>query len=175
YPAALKIMSDYASRVPHSRVEKKQFAIAWHYRQSPKGFADFQARKLAEELELGFANLPVSVIRGKKVIEARAIEADKGVFARSFLEASAKSFALAVGDDRTDEDMFHAIRGKGLSFKVGRENSAADVALENQSDVVPFLLDLAQEIDRRVREASTYRHDRKRTDLSIQETAAQIH
>lgn len=156
YTDALKVMTDYASRVPHSKVEKKQFAIAWHYRLSPKDYGDFQARKLAEELELGFANMPVNVIRGKKVIEARAIEADKGVFARSFLETSSpKSFAIALGDDRTDEDLFNAIRGRGLSFKVGKENSSADVALPAQADVVPFLLALAKELDRRVRDASS--------------------
>jgi trehalose 6-phosphate synthase/phosphatase len=176
YPNALKIMTDYASRVPHSRVEKKQFAIAWHYRQSPKEFGDFQARKLAEELELGFANMPVNVIRGKKVIEARSIEADKGVFARSFLEASSpQSFALAIGDDRTDEDLFNAIRGRGLSFKVGKEGSSADVALASQAEVVPFLLDLAEELDRRVREASTHQSQQHRTHLLAAANPAPAH
>ena len=172
YPLAAKIMSDYASRVPNSRVEKKQFALAWHYRLSPKDFGDFQSRKLAEELELGFANMPVNVIRGKKVIEARAIEADKGTFARSFLESSAlNSFALAVGDDRTDEDLFNAIRGRGLSFKVGLEGSAADVALEKQESVVPFFLDLVRELDRRVREASSFRRTERVMAKSPVETA----
>lgn len=154
FPAALKTMTDYTARVPGSHIEKKQFSIAWHYRNAPSEFGEFQARKLAEELELGLANLPVNILRGKKVIEARAIEAHKGVFARSFLDSSAPgTFAIAIGDDRTDEDMFAAIRGRGLSFKVGRGASAADVALPSQEDVVEFMDALFARLDERIQEA----------------------
>ncbi|MES2854793.1 MAG: trehalose-phosphatase [Bdellovibrionota bacterium] len=152
YPAALKIMSDYAARVPHSQVEKKQFSIAWHYRLAPQEFADFQAKKLVEELEVGLANLPVNVLRGKKVIEIRAMEADKGVFARTFLEDSIyDTFAIALGDDMTDEDLFKSIRGRGVSFKIGTGASAADVAIHSQSKVTEFLLALTRSLDTEIR------------------------
>lgn len=148
YPTALKIISDYTGRVPHSQVEKKQFAIAWHYRQSPQEYAEFQARKLAEELELGLANLPVNILRGKKVLEVRAIEADKGVFAGTYLDAAPPdAVALAIGDDRTDEDLFHAVRNRGLSFKVGAGNTSANYALNSQQDVMPFLRALCARMD----------------------------
>jgi trehalose 6-phosphate synthase/phosphatase len=153
YPTALKIISDYASHVPYSRIEKKQYAISWHYRQSPQEFADFQALKLAEELELGLANLPVSILRGKKVIEVRAIEADKGVFAGAFLDARAqRSVAFAIGDDRTDEDLFTALRGRGVSIKVGPGPSAADFAIATQAQVLPFLTRLLAALDAPMRE-----------------------
>lgn len=155
YPTALKIISDYTARVPHSRIEKKQFAIAWHYRQSPTEFGDFQARKLAEELELGLANLPVNILRGKKVIEVRAVEADKGVFAGSYLEsAPPDAVALAIGDDRTDEDLFHSIRNRGFSFKVGAGGSSATYSLASQQDVLPFLRALAGRIDAMLAQAN---------------------
>ena len=38
YYMAKRIMSDYASRVPHSFVEEKEFALSWHYRNSPSDF-----------------------------------------------------------------------------------------------------------------------------------------
>lgn len=148
YPTASKIISDYTARVPHSQIEKKTFAIAWHYRQSPPEYAEFQARKLAEELELGLANLPVSILRGKKVIEVRAIEADKGVFANAYLEnAPPGTVSLGFGDDRTDEDLFQAIRGRGFSFKVGNGASSADFGLESQAQLLPFLRRLFAAID----------------------------
>jgi trehalose 6-phosphate synthase/phosphatase len=151
YPDALKIMKDYADRVPGSRVEKKQYAIAWHYRLAPPEYGDLQSKKLAEELEIGLANLPVSIIRGKKVIEARAIEADKGVFARSFLEASpAHTGSLVIGDDATDEDIFKAIRGRGISIRIGPGPSAADFALLSQADVLVFLLKLATALEEKM-------------------------
>ena len=145
YPTALKIISDYASRVPHSHVEKKHFAIAWHYRQSPQEYGEFQARKLAEELESGLANFPVNILRGKKVIEVRSLEADKGVFALSHLEdVLPDSFPLVFGDDRTDEDLFRAIGQRGLSFKIGSGPTAANYVLESQADLLPFLTKLCR-------------------------------
>ncbi|HVK60082.1 MAG TPA: bifunctional alpha,alpha-trehalose-phosphate synthase (UDP-forming)/trehalose-phosphatase [Bdellovibrionales bacterium] len=174
YPAAEKIMSDYAARVPHSRVEKKQYSIAWHYRLAPQEFADFQARKLVEELEVGLSNLPVNVLRGKKVVELRAMEADKGVFARTFLEdASPNTFALALGDDSTDEDMFRAIKGRGISFKIGAGSSAADIAIHSQSLVIDFLRSLGRALDQRMQRFEPEMHVETRPTHSARfETAS---
>jgi len=147
YSIALEIVSDYARHVPRSFVEKKNFSIAWHYRQSPSDYAEAQARKLAQELELGLANLPVSIIRGKKVIEIRAIEANKGDFARSVYETQLPgTYTLAIGDDNTDEDMFRSLKGRGISIHVGNEESDADLALTSQSQVWPFLRGLFEEL-----------------------------
>ena len=161
YPIALKILSDYTDRVPHSQVEKKHFTLAWHYRQSPQDYAEFQARKLAQELELGLANLPVSIIRGKKVIEVRAIEADKGLYAMDFLRSHGgdEAVCLAFGDDRTDEDLFGAVKGHGLSFKVGPGPSTADYALTSQLQLMPFLIALFDSLDSRLK---TKAHTRSR-------------
>ena len=151
YPLALKILSDYTDRVPHSQIEKKHFTLAWHYRQAPQEYAEFQARKLAQELEMGLANLPVSIIRGKKVIEVRAVEADKGLYAMDFLRnrSSEGTFCLAFGDDRTDEDMFNAIHGRGLAIKIGSGPSTADYALPSQLQFMPFLNALLSAFDER--------------------------
>ena len=152
YSTALKIISDYASRVPHSRVEQKEFSIAWHYRQSPSEFGEFQAKKLAEELEIGLSSLPVTILRGKKVIEARAMEADKGVFAAAYLATQPdNTFVLALGDDRTDEDLFRAMSEGGYSFKIGKLTpdfvSRATYQLADPSDVLPFLTRLLTQLE----------------------------
>jgi len=44
-----------------------------------------------------------------------------------------------VGDDETDEDMFRAFQGKGLTITVGRIKSAAAWRIPRQSDVPRFL------------------------------------
>ncbi len=170
YPTALKIISDYAARVPYSQVEKKHFAIAWHYRQSPQDYAELQSRKLAQELELGLANLPVSILRGKKVIEVRAVEADKGVFASDYMgnqDPDHSSVALALGDDRTDEDLFHAVKGRGLSVRVGSGPSSADFALGSQTQVVDFLLNLTAMIDSRLRPQRQFRTSVAPSDFTL--------
>lgn len=148
YPTALKIISDYTDRVPHTRIEKKQFAVAWHYRQAPPEYAEFQALKLAEELEFGLANLPVNILRGKKVIEVRAIEANKGSFADSYMEdILTNSVALAIGDDKTDEDLFLSTKGRGVSCKVGPGDTSADFVIPLQSQVMTVLEKLLAELD----------------------------
>jgi trehalose 6-phosphate synthase/phosphatase len=177
YPTALKIVSDYSLRTPHSQVEKKHFAVAWHYRQSPNEFGEFQARKLAEELELGLANLPVNILRGKKVIEVRAIEADKGVFANFFLEEQANhrhhdakedNFVLALGDDRTDEDLFQVLHHRGLSVRVGHGPSAADYSLASQNQVMPFLKALCASLDSTFQAASSQDPDGEKPGSGVE-------
>lgn len=147
YPIALQIMKDYSSRVPGSFVEKKEFALSWHYRKSPAEFANYQGIKLKEELEMGLSNLPVTVISGNKVIEARAIEANKGSFARWFLDTREKNkneFIIAIGDDRTDEDLFNAVPQNSATIKIGSGESKAKYRLASQKDLLPFLAKICQ-------------------------------
>ncbi|MBX2988325.1 MAG: bifunctional alpha,alpha-trehalose-phosphate synthase (UDP-forming)/trehalose-phosphatase [Bdellovibrionaceae bacterium] len=138
-----KIMQDYSERVPLSFVEKKSASLVWHFRQSPPDFAAFQARKLDDELQIGFSNLPVSVTIGSKIVEARAIECNKGSFLRWLLESEpAESSFVCLGDDHTDEDMFRALDTRGISIKVGHGETAAHCRIPTQEEVLPFLEEL---------------------------------
>ena len=140
YETAKTMMQDYAKRVPESFVEEKEFSISWHYRRSPSEFANYLSQKLKEELELGLANFPATILSGKKVIEARPVEANKGVFTRWYTNSlKHPSKVLAIGDDETDEEMFEALKGDGISIKVGEESSAANFCLTSQSQVLTFL------------------------------------
>ena len=144
YYMAKRIMSDYASRVPHSFVEEKEFALSWHYRNSPSDFAGYQSRKLAEELGVGLAKYPVTILQGKKVIEARAIEANKGSFVRWYKENQWQTFGdkrtvIALGDDATDEDMFTNLGEHGVSIRVGSGATKANFRLKNQEEVIDLL------------------------------------
>lgn len=151
FSIALKIMEDYSSRVLGSFIEEKEFSIAWHYRESPAAFAQYQAKRLEEQLDSGLSNLPVSILSGKKVIEARAIEADKGHFIRWYtdvmLPASQVIRLVAIGDDTTDEDMFVTVQSKGgIGIKVGKEPSLAHYHINQQADVLAFLSSCANSI-----------------------------
>lgn len=137
---AKKIMDDYSSRVPDSLVEVKEYAIAWHYRLSPQRFASYQAYKLKDELERGSANLPLTVIKGNKVIEARAVEANKGYFVNWLLQNNYSGYkVVAIGDDTTDEEMFASVHNRGISIKVGNESINSDFLINSQEDVINFL------------------------------------
>ncbi|MGV3523409.1 MAG: bifunctional alpha,alpha-trehalose-phosphate synthase (UDP-forming)/trehalose-phosphatase [Candidatus Sericytochromatia bacterium] len=147
YKSAEVTMNAYARRVPNSRVEHKAVAIAWHYRNAPAEFGEYQARKLKEDLEIGLSHLPVAVLSGKKVIEARAMEANKGYFVRNYLNSlphdHTPPVVMAMGDDTTDEEMMlalnEALPSEALTIKVGTEPSAARFRLRHQEEVLPLL------------------------------------
>ena len=142
FPLALQMMEYYRQRVPGSFIEKKAYSICWHYRNSPALYASYQARKLTEELEFGLANFPATVANGKKIVEAKAIEASKGAFAGWFIKncmQDADASIVALGDDLTDEELFIALRASDLSVKVGTEETKAAWRLSEQHDVLTFL------------------------------------
>jgi trehalose 6-phosphate synthase/phosphatase len=115
----------------------------WHYRESPADFADFQSKRLDDELQVGLANAPVVIAIGSKIVEAKAIECNKGNYLRSLLQdPHDDSFYICVGDDRTDEDMFRSLGGRGVSIKIGRDDTAAQYRLHSQEEVMGFFEEL---------------------------------
>jgi trehalose 6-phosphate synthase/phosphatase len=139
---AVEIMKAYATRVPGSFVERKAYSVSWHYRKSPEEFATQLSRKLREELDSIFVNLPVSVLQGKKIIEIRAAEANKGHFVRWLLHTwplEEDEIIVALGDDETDEEMFAALPSSSITIKVGPGRTGARYRIPRQEDVMPFL------------------------------------
>ena len=53
---------------------------------------------------------------------------------------------VAIGDDRTDEDLFRAVGKRGLTVRVGRPGvrTAAEARLPSPAAVRRFLTDLAR-------------------------------
>ena len=145
FPIVASVMHDYSKHVPDSIVELKEFSISWHYRNSPSPFADYQSRKLTLDLDAMLSGYPVSILNGKKVIEVKPLEANKGSFVQwyantLFSKDQAEDYLfIAIGDDTTDEDMFRAISPFGISIRVGAEETNAQYFLEKQSDVKTFL------------------------------------
>lgn len=149
-PLVQRIMQDFCALTPDSRLEPKNYALAWHYRNSPRAFADHQAQKLVLELTYALGNLPANVIHGDKVVEVRPIEASKGLFLSWFLEQRADTLLdtliVALGDDRTDEELFAALPPEAIAIKVGTARTCAGYRLARQSGVLPLLERLAAAI-----------------------------
>jgi trehalose 6-phosphate synthase/phosphatase len=141
YGEIQRLMQDYAVKVPLSFVETKKASLVWHYRLSPEGFADYQAKKLDEELLVGFANQPVSITMGSKIVEAKAIECNKGHFLRELIgnDSDLDALYICIGDDRTDEDMFRLPDERKISIKIGPQETSAGYRLNSQSEVAGFL------------------------------------
>ncbi len=76
---------------------------------------------------------------GNKVIEAKSALINKGRAALHWTNRKPWDFILAIGDDRTDEDLFEALPEDAYSIKVGQSASRARFNLASQRDVLPLL------------------------------------
>jgi len=142
--SVIEVFKLYSSRTPGSFFEDKGHAVAWHYRNSPKEFAEFLANKLYLELEETLKSQPVIVTKGKKVIEVRTIHASKGLFVQQWLQnaITKPDIVIALGDDTTDEDMFLVLDEQTIPhfcIRVGAEKTNASYYIKEQSNVNLFL------------------------------------
>lgn len=130
-------------RCAKSFIEEKNFAVAWHYRNADKDLGFLRSRELIDSLyRVINNNMPLQVIDGNKVVEVRMTGVDKGSAAREIFDQEKGDFVLAIGDDRTDEDMFRALNDVAFTIKVGMENSDAKYNFTNISEVLPFFEDI---------------------------------
>jgi putative salt-induced outer membrane protein YdiY len=121
-------------------VEDKGLTLSVHHRlAAPLAAA-------AARAALGRALKPGLILRsGRKVWEVRpAARADKGTAARKLLRRSGAARPVCIGDDRTDEDAFKAVKGRGIAVKVLSPETmsaptAADYSLCSTAEVFKFL------------------------------------
>lgn len=115
-------------------VETKPSGVAVHYRAAPDREADAHGA-----LNQAIAGRGVfHVIRGKKVVEARPRNTNKGLATRLLMqEAPFRSRTpVFVGDDVTDEDAFAAvIELGGFGIKVGPGHTQAQFRIPDVSAV----------------------------------------
>jgi len=136
----LPILELHQSRCAGSFIEEKSMSLAWHYRNADKEFGAIRSRELTSDLNELSAVLDFQVIEGNTVIEARTNGVNKGIAARVWLDKHVYDFVLAIGDDKTDEDMFMVMPDGGFSIKVGLVQSHAKFNFRQQSTVFNFLM-----------------------------------
>jgi trehalose 6-phosphate synthase/phosphatase len=140
----LPILESFTSSTPGSRIETKTAALAWHYRLAEDEFGARQAHELRMVLGDALSNQPLEVLEGKKVVEVRLRGVSKAAAARHALSSLAAGTAvLAIGDDRTDEDLFTALPEDALTVRVGEGASAARHRVADVAAVRALLRQLA--------------------------------
>ena len=138
-PVMRPTMELYTQRSPGSFVEEKTHTLAWHYRNVHPELGFIRSRELLDNLHHLVRNTPLQIIDGNKVIEVRISGVDKGSVARKFLENEHYDFIMAVGDDKTDEDMFKALAERAITVKIGPGHTAAQYNLSDQAEVLHLL------------------------------------
>ena len=120
------LLEQFSRSAPGSFVEEKEFSLGWHYRLADPEFGSWIANELVNTLDQMLAGTELSVLRGHKVIEVHFAWANKGEVAASLLPRSTRGrFILAIGDDRTDEDMFARLPKTAWVVRVGRGTTRA--------------------------------------------------
>jgi trehalose 6-phosphate synthase/phosphatase len=113
------VLEHVVERAPGSFIEEKQYALAWHYRLVEPEFGAWIATELAVNLESQLSGTELAVLRGSKVIEVRFAWANKGEVAAHIRSIHEPAWELAMGDDRTDEELFERLGPEAVTIKVG--------------------------------------------------------
>lgn len=121
------ILERFAERVPGALLEEKSGGIAWHWRAADPELASWQSRELYAHLRHVLAGTALSVLLGDHVVEVRPSGVHKGRVATAIAADSPREALLvAIGDDRTDADLFAGLPESGIAIAVGPHPSGAD-------------------------------------------------
>jgi trehalose 6-phosphate synthase/phosphatase len=84
------------------------------------------------------------------VIEIRKTGIDKGAVARQLIDRGNYDFIFAIGDDKTDEDMFLQLQNDAFTVKIGSGQTAANYYVRRQTDVLALLQKLVARLPEKV-------------------------
>jgi trehalose 6-phosphate synthase/phosphatase len=135
------IMDMYVRRCANSFIEEKEFSMVWHYRNANPEQGKLRANELVIDLKDYVHNRHLYAQMGNRIVEVRQSGINKGKLSKEILLQDQYDFIFAVGDDRTDEDMFKSLlfNENVFSIKVGPEASYAKFNLYTPQMVVSLL------------------------------------
>jgi trehalose 6-phosphate synthase/phosphatase len=137
---ARTMLAAITAETPGSLLEEKGAGLAWHYRLADQELAARQRSRIRDDVAEAFAGQPVELLEGHMVVELRPRGASKGLVARRIMdELRAPSHLVAVGDDRTDEEMFAALPETSTTIRVGDGATVARFRLADPRAVRRFL------------------------------------
>jgi len=127
--------------------ENKGFTLSVHYRLVDKKNVSAIKKIIKDIVSKAAQKQLIKIHYGKKVIEIRPNVAwDKGKAALwlvkkyKIMYSGKKIIPVYIGDDRTDESAFSALKKNGLTVRVGyKKNSSAKYTLKDVSQVLEFL------------------------------------
>jgi len=134
-----EVLIQYVDRTPGASLEEKDFSLALHYRNVDAEIAPLRMREVKEDLLIIASELNLEVVEGNKVLEVRNPGINKGRAALRLISGRTWDFILAIGDDRTDEDLFAALPESAYSIKVGVGPTRARYNLDDVAAVRSLL------------------------------------
>jgi trehalose 6-phosphate phosphatase len=129
---------------PRGNMELKLGGVAAHWRGMEQTSIEQLRHEITQAWEPLLCKYALHVLNFDGGMEIRAIGRDKGSAVQDILRDAAEDAAAAyLGDDRTDEDAFQSLKGKGFSALVRSEyrDTAADIWLKPPEQLLEFLND----------------------------------
>jgi trehalose 6-phosphate synthase/phosphatase len=141
----MALLDDAVQRIPGTLIERKSTGVAWHYRLADPKAAGTEVRRLRSALTRLLDGEPAEVHTGHRVLEVRPSGVDKGTAILPTLEDVPDGTAIiAVGDDRTDEQLFEALPPDAMTIYVGEGPTRARLRLSSVAQVRLLLADLTR-------------------------------
>lgn len=105
-------------------IEYKGFTLSIHYRMAAPGSAEYIKSQVRAVFGKYAGEKLLRIDTGKKVFEIKPfVKWDKGkaiLWLLGKYGAGRCVLPVYIGDDRTDEDAFDALKGRGITIKVGK-------------------------------------------------------
>lgn len=134
-----KIIKQTVRKTPRSRMEVKDTALVWHYRNVDTWLAELRVTQLINSLLNPCARHNLQIMKGNKIVEVKGSDISKGSEANRLINKDTYDFIMAIGDDTTDEEMFMALPKNSITIKVGQSSNAALYNLPTQEQTLLFL------------------------------------
>jgi trehalose 6-phosphate synthase/phosphatase len=139
--SVISLLNSYSLKCPGSFVEKKQFSVAWHYRNCKPASGYKYSRELIGLLEEFSQGNDLKVFDGNRVVEILPEKIGKGEAIKEIIEQKNYDCILSIGDDKTDEEMFRFLsdNDNAVTIKVGKGSTVAKYRVKDEIDVVKLL------------------------------------
>lgn len=138
-----RVLMELVRRTDGAVLEVKTGALAFHYRATEPELGRRRVEELRARLSRHELAETFEVLEGSRVIEVRQRGINKGVVVPSILEGAPGAAVIALGDDRTDEDLFGAMPVGAITIHVGSGRSVARYRLEDVDAVRALLTRVA--------------------------------
>lgn len=134
YPSLRALTFQYEG----SFIEDKHYSLAWHYRSIREKIHEKERSQILSAISSLSAGSEFKLYDEDCTLEFRTTGVDKGRFAELYACGHPDSdFVLAIGDGKTDEDLFRALGGNHYTIRVGSSSdSCARFFLEQQQEVL---------------------------------------
>lgn len=140
----LQIIRHTVKRTPRSKMEVKDTAIVWHYRDVDPWLSDLRVNQLVDALINPCSRHNLQIMKGNKIVEIKSADFNKGSEAKRLIEKGNYDFIMAIGDDTTDEEMFLALPEDAITIKVGKNTKTSKYNLPTQQQTLYFLNQLTE-------------------------------